>query len=409
VLGRDGRKLHLSIDERITMSHSVRSSRTNSSQSRRLSFDLLESRTLLAGNVTANVVGGSLIVTGDDLDNRFIISQFQRPAGEFFLVAQGDDTTFNGQPNVVVNGVTKDIRISTMGGNDAVGLVDVEVPGSLLFDGGEGNNDLVGRLFGRKTTTIGKHLTVTNGNGLDKTQFDNASIRGNVNVTNGDGGSSTEFKGCELSSLTIQSGGGADEVEVGETIVRKNLSVRSGDGDTEIDIEGTRVNGTTILESGAGFDETDIEDNAVFNKKVVIMLGTGGSQTTMEQSSFRKGFVLQSLAGMDEVVIDSILVDGPVNLTLGDGDDVVRVDSPTPAHDSEAGHSIFRKPVNLNTGDGDDQVHIGVTGQPNDAADFQSNVIAVGGLGADLLDASAGNGNVFARAPRVSEFETIVP
>jgi hypothetical protein len=139
------------------------------------------------------------------------------------------------------------------------------------------------------------------------------------------------------------------------------------------------------------------------------MLGTGGSQTTMEQSSFRKGFVLQSLAGMDEVVIDSILADGPVNLSIGDGDDVVRIDSPTAAHDSEAGHSIFRKPVNLNTGDGDDQVLIGVTGQPNDAADFQSNVIAAGGLGTDLLDASAANGNVFARAPRVSEFETIVP
>jgi hypothetical protein len=404
------RRAQVHLSETTTMRHSsFHPNRNRASRPRRLWIELLESRTLLAGNVTVNVVGGSLIITGDDLDNRFIITQFQRPPGEFLVGAQGVDTTFNGQPNFVANGVTKDIRISTLGGNDSVSLVDAQVPGSLLFDGGAGDDDLVGRLVSRQATEIGKHLTVTNGDGQDKTQFESCTIRGNATVTNGAGGSTTEFKNCQVGSLSIQSDAGADEVEVSATIVRKNLTVRSGDGDTEVDIEGTRVNGTTILESREGFDDIDLEDNTIFNKKVVLMLGNGGSQTTMEQTTFRKGFFLQSLTGVDELVIDSILAEGPVNVSTGDGSDFLRVDSPTAAHDSEAGHSIFRKPVNLDAGGDDDQLLVGVAGQPNDAADFLSSLVGAGGPGNDLVDAAADNGNVFAKTPQLTGFETIVP
>ena len=81
-------------------------------------FESLEMRRLLAGNVSASVHDGRLILTGDDAGNSFIIErQDDRTA---FLLTPTDGTTLNGSaaPLVLV-GVLRGVSIDTRGGDDA--------------------------------------------------------------------------------------------------------------------------------------------------------------------------------------------------------------------------------------------------------------------------------------------------
>ena len=61
-------------------------------------FEALEPRLLLAGDVTATVVGGSLYIVGDAAANDIIIDQTGLASDEFMISSGTDVTTINGLP-----------------------------------------------------------------------------------------------------------------------------------------------------------------------------------------------------------------------------------------------------------------------------------------------------------------------
>ena len=104
---------------------------------RRLDVESLEQRELLAGDVTAFVSRGDLVVLGDNDSNNLTITEV---GGTFTLTGIG--TTINGMAAAQnFPGVTDDVRIYLRNGEDAVTLDDVDVPDDLLINGGRDAND----------------------------------------------------------------------------------------------------------------------------------------------------------------------------------------------------------------------------------------------------------------------------
>ncbi len=101
----------------------------------RLALESLEPRTLLSGNVTAEVIGGDLIITGDDAGNEVIVHEIGIQPG-FYVASGGGGTQINGGAGPdVFNNVTGDIRIILNDGDNTLTVHDVDTPGRLRILG----------------------------------------------------------------------------------------------------------------------------------------------------------------------------------------------------------------------------------------------------------------------------------
>ncbi len=112
---------------------------------RRLRFESLEPRQCLAGNVTAALVAGDLVIDGDAEANNFSIVQGATD-GEFILLGADDSngvpTSVNGQPNgvAILSGVTGNVRIRLGDGADVLQVANFDRPKKLTIDGGAGDD-----------------------------------------------------------------------------------------------------------------------------------------------------------------------------------------------------------------------------------------------------------------------------
>ncbi len=106
----------------------------------RLLFERLECRRVLAGNVTAALVDGTLTLTGDIFGNGIAIVGTETP-GEVRVTGTpampSDQTLVNGQSEPLTFVVTNDIVIDTGGGNDGVEVAKVILRGSLKIEAGD--------------------------------------------------------------------------------------------------------------------------------------------------------------------------------------------------------------------------------------------------------------------------------
>jgi hypothetical protein len=117
-------------------------------QPRRRSFESLENRQLLAGNVTADAttVPGTLVIEGDNSANVLVLTQVS--PGVIKITPAG--TKLNGSSSAQNFNVTNGIYIDMGGGSDSLTLKNMTVPGtdetysaglSILM--GTGNDGLV--------------------------------------------------------------------------------------------------------------------------------------------------------------------------------------------------------------------------------------------------------------------------
>lgn len=133
------------------------------SKRRTLSFQPLEDRSLMAGNVTAAVQNHALVINGDNQGNAIEIQQVGD--GQFKIFAIDGSTKINDQTTAqTFSGVTGDFKINLKGGSDTLSIDNaahavpvMTLPGNLNVDLGSGDFDFVA-------------LT-------------NASVRGSVSIT----------------------------------------------------------------------------------------------------------------------------------------------------------------------------------------------------------------------------------
>ncbi len=243
------------------------------------SFEILEPRVLLAGDVTATLAGSTLVIQGDAQSNAVIVYGTAAP-GQFLVSGvTGSQTTVNGSGFSLFDGVTS-MKINMGQGNDELLIGD---PGTVV------------------TTTIPGNLSINMGGGTKDgvyIGYDNTAsdYLGNVDI----GG-----------SLTIQGSDAEDVVFLVGMSVTKNVTMKLGDSPTG------KVNAITMSQN-----LTTATSNFI-GGKLSITGGDGrdtwfiGNAEIMGSAQFKLGEM--DLGQKDKITIDTSTIHGAVKITGGDG------------------------------------------------------------------------------------------
>jgi len=370
----------------------------------------LETRCLMAGNVTAIVQNGSLIITGDAEANQILIQEFM---GDLNVLGVG--TTVNGLANQSFPGVYKDVRVSLLAGDDTVDLApDAIVSRDLVYKGGPGNNIFTGHPgsgVGRDLvlqggvgniaidldgTQVGRDLRATSSDTVFITSVGGTAINGQLRATAPDVGcllADTEVGGLRM-LVSSESLSLLDNVRVaGNVYVRGgtgndtfvanspcdfegNLTVLGRGGHEAIALEGS-VSGSLILGTGTGPSSfVQIQDLVVFGNLSLTSTGNAMDVWQLARLSLVGNMFVRSSGGDDLFYIDDSICFGAFNLGTGAGIDHVLI--------ADNNDVLVHGKTFMHLGNGDDHLRLGKGGAGT--ADFRAAVSLNGGLGVDVLD-----------------------
>ncbi len=310
----------------------VKKNRARRASPRRLLFEGLEKREVLAAGIVdiqifPTLAPGQLSLIGDLSNNDVRISQTVNP-GEYRVDGQnGTLLQVNGagvtMPTVTINGITGDILVALGTGNDtftfdstyaATGQAS-NVPGNLLIqnDDGSNRNDLNNVLVNGDLAVIKNAGT----SGYSELHVENTKVIGYTTVDNTGGGTG------------------------GDTWTVINNSWLQGNGGT---------GPAFVLSNGDGKDLIDVQGNSQFGNGpfpvtlpvVVISNGDGGSRTTFTGSGAAAGFGTTTVYGglvisnganlpgtLDTVTFNGSNVLGQVDIQNGDGNTSIAVANST--------------------------------------------------------------------------------
>ena len=147
---------------------------------RRLALEKLQARELLAGDVTAAVTNGFLVVRGDDAANELTI---ERINGDKVRVTGATGTTINGLTQPAILRVRKGYDIATGGGDDKLTVIGLNAVGryEIRMDLGAGNDVLVA------SNLLAQRIHAGGGDGNDSITVRNSRSRRGSGVGGGAG------------------------------------------------------------------------------------------------------------------------------------------------------------------------------------------------------------------------------
>jgi hypothetical protein len=311
----------------------------------RLAVEPLEARETPAGIVNVTFAHGLLTLVGDESANGIGIGREASGGPRLEISATDGNTIFrlNGAaPLAEVTlpaPVTGDMTIRMGDGNDSVVFRNVSVPGSLRIFGGDGDNAITVR----DSLDVGKNLSVTNGSGYDQMSITGSvggqsqgvlDAGGAVTIKNQTGGSA--FVGeagtrLRLGSLSLNSGEGFDRTDLlGEVKVTGNLSIRNGPGGSLLQggVNTTISVGSAMsITSGVGIDTITLGDAyRIKASSISIRQGLDRSETTLAgatELSVDRNLAVGGGPGFDRVQVGGLstptTVGGNVQFNLGTG------------------------------------------------------------------------------------------
>lgn len=296
----------------VALPHWVRNLRQRRSAIRRSArpyhaLEALESRTLLAGNVTATINDGNLTLTGDDEANSVEVSVVD---GDI-VVTGLDDTTVNDSTDAFV-AVAGDTTLSGNltsllgGGNDTL-----RITGPLMVDG---------------TTSV------SDSSGVTQVGITDATLDGNVNISTGPAADAISITGSTLnSSLTVNAGAGDNQVSVFDTTIAGGVAVSSWQGSSRFDRFATSRFGERLAEHFPRLFDHITTRLASWNHCSFGFagLGTSGANDVVVEESTVGSLNVKTGRGADDIVVQDSTVNGAVKATTGGGDDFVMFDGAT--------------------------------------------------------------------------------
>lgn len=360
----------------------------------RLRLEPLESRRLLAGNVTVRLDSGSLVVQGDRRDNAIAIGAGAED-GELTIVGLGDA---NGQPTTInqaatpltLSGLTKDLVINLGKGNDWVGLTNLVLPRNLRINSG-GGHDRIG---------IGGIPAATSGNPLSARSLGAAARADSENEEPGDEILEDERPGDDV----IYTLAGAAEpfvplgtLAAGPVRVEGDVLVVSGAGDDELGEAALNVRGGQAILTGAGKDEVEITESAPtgegfspgvrVNHRLTVDLGAGNDIFTAFAGDNTAGdddpalrvendLIVVGGAEKDFITLESVRISDRLIVLGGAGNDSLTLDNARAASAilaTGSGHDVVEilnsdlNGLQAALGLGNDTVRIGASQIDNDA------------------------------------------
>ena len=372
---------------------SLRNHKTRRASRSSLHLESLERRLPLAGNVTAQFSGSTLLLTGDALDNVLMVAS---AAGGKMAVLGVSGTTINGSTNAfttprAVTGIVANLN----GGNDAIGF---------------GNNATV---FGNQIGFLGITLVPPFNAGAVQAAINAAasgvttfSLPGSLSVTTGDGNDAVGIFGNV---------GGSVVANLGSAV---SPNPKQGNGFMIGDPDGgaaSRVGGVVSVVGGAQNDSVWIVKANTGD--VSLALGNGenaagvfGIGSTIGSFAYTGGTANDAVyLGNDLTVKNSVTV-----FTGNQGEDEFRllanvnvggsvvVNTGTGADDDFIGiGATIRRDLSVTTGSGNDEINVGFStigggvafnsGAGNDLIGFGNSTVGLN----TVIDAGAGNDEVF--------------
>lgn len=335
------------------------------SRRRRLAFEGLEQRQLLAGNVTAGLdINGNLVLRGDLNDNHVVVTR-----GFFsgtLLVTGGRSVPGDASTVTRVNGQTSTQSFSTSGGlvlnmsdgNDRVLLTDVGLTGSVTGSLGKGNDQLA-----FETDEDGP-LSFTLNNGRQP-NYNKVSTSGAVNVSGDDGNDTLVMYDAIIGgNLTFVGGNGNDLFNSGGTDTRKNVvggsvQLTPGAGNDSISVFRLAVGGNFRVDDGSAVTQTNVGIvNLRANLDIIMNLSVRQDVVNLrgESSSVRfqaRNVIINTGDGWD--IVD--LRNGTMqNLTISTG---AGNEGNTATPGVRLNFLGIGTTLLLDTGDGDDHAYLG--------------------------------------------------
>jgi len=235
-------------------------------------FEQFESRRLMA--VTTSLNSGTLTVTGDAAADDIAIIGTGNP-GEITVIGR-NGTEVNGVANgsVTVPGVTDDLDVNLLQGNDVLTIDNVYLAGDLFVHGSIGNNSI----------TLGaSHPVSTAGNLIVNTGTDNDVIQIGT----------TTYNVFAIGTLWVHSGAGFD-----------NTSVYGASSQLFVQVQGsgtTRIQGVTsggdLLVGGPG--DLDVRNSAASGP---FHVGNSGSGRVIVDTNYSAHFIELSFSARNTSV-----------------------------------------------------------------------------------------------------------
>jgi hypothetical protein len=212
------------------------------------SFDCLESRTVLAGNVTISSSNGILSILGDAAANDIRV---QSTAPGSITITGLNGTTLNGGAGpLTITNFNKNLSIRLNDGDDSVELIGLHVNKQANIDLGAGNNTLQ-----ISNTTFEKEFTIRSGDGNDAISLTNVTLDKEFLLFTNGGADTVTLSGVTgLKGEQIQTGAGADNITITGSTFAKAVGIDAGAGDDQIILADTVLGTGSQINGGPGND-----------------------------------------------------------------------------------------------------------------------------------------------------------
>jgi hypothetical protein len=233
---------------------------------RRCTFESLESRQMLAGDVTARIVNGDLIIKGDRNANEIAVTQ----SGTTITVVGTGTTVNSGTSAAVITGFTGSIKLKMKGGDDDVTLtgltateldaglgkgndtLDIEnctINGDTELEGRKGNDTItVDIATGGETPITSRfngELDIDLGKGEDTLRMVRATVTGEAEIEGGRGVDNVNISGSNFTTLETDLGRGDDSLAISTTTVSVKTDLDGGKGTNTFTSTGNTLTGLT--------------------------------------------------------------------------------------------------------------------------------------------------------------------
>ncbi|MEP3478088.1 MAG: peptidylprolyl isomerase [Fuerstiella sp.] len=245
-------------------------------------FEQLERRAMLAGDVTATLLGQTAFLTGDSAANDIQVTVQDGNV----VVAGLNDTTINGSSEAFVlaqnsTEFSGSIVARLVGGDDQFEISEVTVNGRLNVDGGTGNDTLLVS----NGATVGGNLTLKGGSGNNSLAVSDANIGGHAWLVGGNGNDLMTVADSTIGGSIIGLGRrGNDDVVVSNTTIGRDVWISLAAGDDDVAVTDSTITRRFVVHGGQGSDVVFAEDSSV-GRASRFVLGNDQDRVSIQGAS----------------------------------------------------------------------------------------------------------------------------
>ena len=271
---------------------------TRRSHRRSNTYQVLENRLLLAGDVTV-VESGHLYIRGDQANN-----QFEVVAENGRLEVRGlEGTTINGEESYIVSGA----QVTESG---------VSFAGGLRAHLGPGHDDFVVRdaVFESRSIIFG-------GTGDDSVAVEDSTFADQFVIQTFHGNDSVSTSGSyfadTLYAITLD---GEDSVTVTDSVFAGNSFVNTGNHSDSIHSQGNHYSGElNLLLSSAGNDSVELNNPVIGENQLGVFLGNGDDTISADltEASITSTIKIAGQAGIDQIPEMAMNPHDQENISIG--------------------------------------------------------------------------------------------